>query len=245
MTVEAVVRLLLFFNGFSSLFFFHFFPSALLVIVPLTSPRALYGRAQSLVPPLYCITCRFTHCARLAYYKSLKWPPVVSSLLACCPAAHLVYCYRMLTRFTTRTTRRALYCACTCASPFFHHSWHVALLHIWYMSVVESLTLGTHDTCPHTAVYVSSYCCICVLMLLCMCPHTAIYVPSYSRVPHSGYTQYVSSYCYMCPHAAMYVSSCCYTCVLILSPSLCVHTHLSLCLTPSRTRSVPDNIFVP
>jgi hypothetical protein len=27
---------------------------------------------------------------------------------------------------------------------------------------------------PHTAIYVSSYCCICVLILLYMCPHTAI-----------------------------------------------------------------------
>ena len=37
-------------------------------------------------------------------------------------------------------------------------------------------------TCPHTAIYVSPYCYICVLY---MCPHTAIYV---------------SPYCYMCPH---------------------------------------------
>jgi hypothetical protein len=37
--------------------------------------------------------------------------------------------------------------------------------------------------CPHTAVYVSSYCYIGVLILLYRCPHTAICV---------------SSYCYMC-----------------------------------------------
>jgi hypothetical protein len=33
--------------------------------------------------------------------------------------------------------------------------------------------------CPHTAIYVSSYCYVCVLILLYMCPHTAIYVSSY------------------------------------------------------------------
>jgi hypothetical protein len=41
-------------------------------------------------------------------------------------------------------------------------------------------------------MYVSSYCCICVLILLC-----------------------VSAFC-MCPHTAIYVSTYCYTCVLIL-----------------------------
>jgi hypothetical protein len=34
--------------------------------------------------------------------------------------------------------------------------------------------------CEHNLLlYVSSYCYICVLMLLCMCPHTAMYVSSY------------------------------------------------------------------
>ena len=47
--------------------------------------------------------------------------------------------------------------------------------------------------CPHTAAYVSAYCCICVLILLHihMCLHNATYV---------------SSYLYMCPHTAAYVS---------------------------------------
>jgi hypothetical protein len=70
---------------------------------------------------------------------------------------------------------------------------------------------------------VSSYCYICVLILLYMCPHTTIYVSSYYFIcvlilpyvcPH---TAYVSSYCYIyvlillyvCPHTA-YVSSYCY-----------------------------------
>jgi hypothetical protein len=43
--------------------------------------------------------------------------------------------------------------------------------------------------CPHTAIYVSSYCCIFVLILLYMCPHTAVCASSYC---------YVSSYCYIC-----------------------------------------------
>ena len=76
--------------------------------------------------------------------------------------------------------------------------------------------------CPHTAIFVSSYCCICFLILLCMCPHSAIFVSSNCcRCPHTAV--YVSSYCcicvhillYMCPHAAIYVSSYCYICVLI------------------------------
>ena len=33
--------------------------------------------------------------------------------------------------------------------------------------------------CPHTPLYVPSYCRICFLILLYMCPHTAVYVPSY------------------------------------------------------------------
>ncbi len=58
------------------------------------------------------------------------------------------------------------------------------------------------DRLPHAIylLYVSSYCCRCVLILLYMCPHTAIHV---------------SSYCYMCPY--------CYTCILILL-CMCPHT---------------------
>jgi hypothetical protein len=137
------------------------------------------GALSRLDPHFTALLAALLTALRLVYHK-FKMAP-------CCPAAHLVYCYRMLTRFTTRTTRRALYCACTCASPFFHHSWHVALLHIWYMSVVESLTLGTLTTCvrillymcPHTAVYVSSCRYVCVRMLLNMCPQTTIHVCSY------------------------------------------------------------------
>jgi hypothetical protein len=80
---------------------------------------------------------------------------------------------------------------------------------------------------PHTARYVSAYCVVCVLILLCMCPH-AICV----RILF-----YVSSYCYICvlillcmclhaicfrillyvcPHTAMYASSYCCISVRIL-----------------------------
>ncbi len=62
-----------------------------------------------------------------------------------------------------------------------------------------SLSLRRLHVCPHTAIYVSSHCCICVLLLLYMCPHTAIYVSSYCCMcPHTAI--YVSSYCCMCPH---------------------------------------------
>ena len=55
------------------------------------------------------------------------------------------------------------------------------------------------DMCPHTAIYVSSYRYICVLILLCVCPDTAICVSSYCYV-------YVLILLYMCPHTAMCVS---------------------------------------
>jgi hypothetical protein len=55
-----------------------------------------------------------------------------------------------------------------------------------------------------SCVYVSSYCYICVLILLCACPHTAIYV---------------SSYCHMCVLRLQYVSS--YSVILLYVPSYC------------------------
>ena len=66
---------------------------------------------------------------------------------------------------------------------------------------------------PHrrqAAICVSSYCCICVLILL----HKLIYV-----CPHIA--AYVSSYCYICVLILRYVSSYCYICVLILPSSYC------------------------
>jgi hypothetical protein len=83
--------------------------------------------------------------------------------------------------------------------------------------------------CPHTAVYVSSYCCVCVLILLYMCPHTAVYVSSY-------YCVCVLILLCMCPHPAAYVSSSCcicvpsncYVCALKLL-YMCPHTPLCVC----------------
>ncbi len=63
--------------------------------------------------------------------------------------------------------------------------------------------------CPHTAMYVSSYCHVCVLIMLYMCPHTAMCVSSYCCVC-------VLIMLYVCPHHAIYVPSYCYTTVLTL-----------------------------
>ncbi len=54
--------------------------------------------------------------------------------------------------------------------------------------------------CPHVTVYVSSYYCICVLILLYMYPHTTVYVSSY-------YCICVLIVLCMCPHSTVYVSS--------------------------------------
>ena len=68
--------------------------------------------------------------------------------------------------------------------------------------------------------YISTYYCICVLILLCVCPHTTICV--LIRLYVSSYYYkcvlillYVSSYCYMCPHTAICVSSCYCICAAI------------------------------
>jgi len=52
--------------------------------------------------------------------------------------------------------------------------------------------------CPHTAIYVSSYYCMCVLILLYMCPHTTIYVTEHTThfTAHSCRTT-IYSYYYM------------------------------------------------
>jgi hypothetical protein len=67
--------------------------------------------------------------------------------------------------------------------------------------------------CPHTAIYVSSYCYICVLILRYMCPHTATrvlilypYVSSYSHATRC-LAICVLIPLYMCPNTAIYVSS--------------------------------------
>ena len=64
---------------------------------------------------------------------------------------------------------------------------------------------------------------MCLLILQYMCPHTAMYVSSYCYMrPHTAI--YVSSYCYvcvlmllyMCPQTAIHVSSHCYICLVML-----------------------------
>jgi hypothetical protein len=82
------------------------------------------------------------------------------------------------------------------------------LLHMGAFGYLSSVLILLH-ICPHTAVYVSSYCCVCVLILLHICPHTAVYVSSYCCVC-------VLILLCMCPHTAVYVSSYCCTSVAIL-----------------------------
>ena len=80
--------------------------------------------------------------------------------------------------------------------------------------------------CRHTATYVSSYCYICVLILLYMCPHTATYVlKGVDRQACCARKLCVRILLllYMCLHTAVYVSSYSYTCVLILL-YMCPHT---------------------
>ncbi len=52
------------------------------------------------------------------------------------------------------------------------------LIYIYVLILLYVCPLCVY-VCPHTAMCVSSYCSICVLILLYMCPHTAIYVSAY------------------------------------------------------------------
>ena len=83
---------------------------------------------------------------------------------------------------------------------------------------------------PHTAVYVASCCCMCVLMLLHLCPNTAVYVSSYCCICFLILL-------YMCPHTAVYVSSYCCICVLMLL-YMCVVSRFVVC---TRARFVAVN----
>jgi hypothetical protein len=57
-------------------------------------------------------------------------------------------------------------------------------------------SLLLYKLCVRMLLHVSSYCYICVLILLYMCPHT----------PKTAGRQRVAC-CYMCPHSAVYVPS--------------------------------------
>ena len=67
----------------------------------------------------------------------------------------------------------------------------------WYICGLMLLYMWPHTavTCPHTAIYVSSCCYVCALILLYVCPHTAVYVASCCIR--------VLLLLYMCPHTAL------------------------------------------
>jgi hypothetical protein len=84
--------------------------------------------------------------------------------------------------------------------------------------VYESNAKIWSHVCPHTPVCVSSYCCICVLILLYMCPHTAVCVSSYC------YMCVLIQLCillYICPHTAINVSSYCYMSIVLKLLDMC------------------------
>jgi hypothetical protein len=105
---------------------------------------------------------------------------------------------------------------------------------------------GLHYMCPHTTIYVSSFCmCVqgfalyvssyyymCVLIPLYMCPHTTIYVYSYY---------------YICPHTTIYVSTYCYICVLIplyMCPHTTIHMSIPLYMCPSTTIHMSSYYYI-
>jgi hypothetical protein len=91
---------------------------------------------------------------------------------------------------------------------------------------------------PQTAIYVSSYCYVCVLRLLYVCPHCyACVLILLCMCPQTA--MYVSSDCYVCVLILLYVSSCCYICVLILL-FLCPHTAIYLA-APYKHMHIPAN----
>jgi hypothetical protein len=92
-------------------------------------------------------------------------------------------------------------CVCVCVCIYIYIYIYTVAAAYWYKRVHSLLALLVQKgfMCPHTPTYVSSYCYICVLILLYICPHTAMYV---------------SSYCYMCVLILLYVSSYSYICVL-------------------------------
>jgi hypothetical protein len=87
--------------------------------------------------------------------------------------------------------RRYLCCVCVCLCVCVC----VCLCVCVCVCVCVYMCVRVLRKCPHTTTCLSSYCYICVLILLYMCPHTAIYV---------------SSYYFLCPHSTTYVSSCAY-----------------------------------
>jgi hypothetical protein len=85
-----------------------------------------------------------------------------------------------------------------------------------------ALLLGTGlHMCPHTAIYVSSYCYVCVLILLCRKCVALLLGTGLYMCPLTAVCDLILLY--MCPHTAIYVSSYCYIRVLVL-PYMCRHS---------------------
>ena len=88
--------------------------------------------------------------------------------------------------------------------------YYICVLILLYTVPVAECSKAKRDC--STTIYVSSYYCICVLLLPYICPHTIICVSS-SSYKCVLILPYVSSYFYMCvlilqcPHTTIYVSS--------------------------------------
>jgi hypothetical protein len=76
-----------------------------------------------------------------------------------------------------RVRSQSACCSCNRAATELQQS-----IHLPHARRQSALAL---HVCPHTAMYVSSYCYMCVLILLYICSHSAMY---------------------MCPHTVIYVS---------------------------------------
>jgi hypothetical protein len=101
-----------------------------------------------------------------------------------------------------------------------------------YVFCVTILTTLRPRSRSRHAIYVSSYCYMCCLILN-LCPHTTRCVFSYRNkcvpllhvCPHA--IIYVLIPLYMCPHSALYVFAYFYICVLI-PLYMCPHSTMSL-----------------
>jgi hypothetical protein len=117
-------------------------------------------------------------------------------------------------------------CSSRCSLSHTHTHTHTLSLSLClFLSLTHSLTLSLSlplslslsiyiYMCPHTAIHVSSYCYICVLMQMPV------------RTHKEGTTCICRRTSLMCPHTdAIYVSSYrCYICVLIQMLYMCPHT---------------------
>ena len=75
--------------------------------------------------------------------------------------------------------------------------------------------------CPHTAIYVPSYYCVCAFILLYV-SHCASASRRSPQVAHTTLCVFILTLLHTCPHTTIYVSSWYYVCVRI---QLCPHTY--------------------